>query len=151
MAIRKLKKITPVEHSKILEKLKELMERHEEVLFAFLYGSFVEGDFPYFCSDIDLAIYVDSQRVKEPAYVFEAQIEMEIYKELFPIGLYLVSIEALVINHAPYQFQVSILKQPYLMVKENEEIFTDFIEEASGRACAEGYIRRESLKEFLET
>ncbi|OGF55671.1 MAG: hypothetical protein A2Z21_01580 [Candidatus Fraserbacteria bacterium RBG_16_55_9] len=43
----------------IARQLKQFLERKPEVLFAFIYGSFVEGSF----RDIDVGVYLDESRV----------------------------------------------------------------------------------------
>lgn len=42
MAIRGLMKITEQEKEKIVEIIKELLLKHEEIIFPLLYGSFIE-------------------------------------------------------------------------------------------------------------
>jgi len=54
-------------------------------------------------------------------------------------------------NQAPYPFLVQLLKGKYLILKEDEEAFTDFMEEVGARAMANSFIRSESLRELLES
>ena len=131
-----------------------MLSHHEQIIFAFIFGSILFGsildlDTPGGHGDIDLAVYFDHvEDGKE--HVYSSKIEVEIFEHLDRSGLNVLPVEVLVLNHAPAHLQVQLLKQPYTLVKENEEIFTDFIEAAGSRAMANHYFRNESIRELLE-
>lgn len=151
MALRRLKKISDRDKSAILGELKAVLQAHDEVIFALLYGSMIDPVVPERYGDIDLAVYVKPERLKAPEYILESQIEVEAHKSLSAQGLNFPPVEVLIMNQAPYPFLVKLLKGKYVILKEDEEAFTDFIEEVGAKAMANSFIRLESLRELLES
>jgi len=150
MVIRRLKKISDNQKKAIIEALRVFLQTREEIGFAFLFGSLVNPVIPGKYGDIDLALYVRPEKLVPMDYVFESQMEAEVYSLLSQQGLNLLPIEALVINHAPYSFVSKMLKEGYFFLKENEEVFTDFVEEIGEKSMANYHIRSESLRELTE-
>lgn len=149
MAIRHLKKLSDLEKEKIIDLLKTFLQSHEEIVFALLYGSLVDPIIPGKYGDIDLALYVRPGGLMVPNYVFESRIEAEIYHLLSIQRLNFLPIEALVINHAPYSFLSKLFKGRYIILKEDEETLTDFIDEV-GKICMDNsHLRYESLGEVI--
>ncbi|MBM4330122.1 MAG: hypothetical protein FJ117_02660 [Deltaproteobacteria bacterium] len=148
MALRRLKKISDPDKIAILEELKALLQAHDEVIFALLYGSMIDPVVPEKYGDIDLAVYVKPERLNAPEYTLESQIEAEAYRSLSAKGLNFPPIEVLIMNQAPYPFLVKSLKGQYVILKEDEEAFTDFIEEVGAKAMANSFIRSESWREL---
>lgn len=150
MTLRRLKKIPDLQKSAIFEELKTLLENHEEVSFALLYGSIVVPEIPEMYGDIDLAMYVRPERLENPEYILESKIESEAYILLSQKGLEFPPVEALVINNAPYSFLAKLFKSKYIVLKEDEEVLTDFIDEVGRKSMMNSHLRTESLRELLE-
>ena len=150
VAIRRLKKLSEQEKTLILEELKNLLNANEEVVFALLYGSMVDPVEPGRYGDIDIALYVSPERLQTPEYKLESQFEAEAFTVLSAKGLNFPPIEVLIMNHAPYPFLVKLFKSPYTVLKENEEVMTDFIDEVGLRSMANNHFRLESIRELLE-
>ncbi len=53
--MKRLHKVSKKEREKIKNKIKELLEKEEDVLFAYLFGGFVRDDSFH---DIDIAVYI---------------------------------------------------------------------------------------------
>jgi len=145
-----LKKISDHDKALILEELKNLLNTHEEVIFALLYGSMVDPLMPERYGDIDIALFVNSQNLQSSEYILESQIEAQTSRILSAKGLDFPPIEVLIINNAPNSFLVKLFKSPYIVVKETEEVMTDFIEEIGKKSSADYHFRSEALRELLE-
>jgi predicted nucleotidyltransferase len=150
MAIRRLKRISDQDKGGILKELKALLYAHDEISFALLYGSMVNPVDPERYGDVDIAIYVKREHLQLPEFILESQIEAEAYRLLAAKDLNSPPIEISVINNAPCSFLVKLFKGRYIVLKENDEVLTDFIDEVGGRAMANSYLRSESLREMLE-
>jgi len=150
MAIRRLKRILEPEKEGIIEALKAFLQSREEIVFALLYGSLVNPEFPGKYGDIDIALYVRSEQLVAPNYVFESKIEAEAYHLLSSRGLGLLPVEVSLINHAPYPFIVKLFKGGYIILKEDEDVLTDFIDEIGRESMDNSHLRSESLRELLE-
>ena len=128
------------ELSKLLSQLKEGLEQKEEALFAYLYGSSLEGE-PF--RDIDLAIYPDSAKVpKERELSYELQLSADLYYELgFPIDIK-------VLNYAPLSFQMRVLKTGRVL-KDDLGKRIAYIEEVSSKYSDYSVFKR-SFEEELQ-
>ena len=64
--------VSNAEQRKVLSKLTDLLKRREEIVFAYVHGSFLKCNF----KDVDVAIYLN-----EPRDVFyEIELETELQK-----------------------------------------------------------------------
>lgn len=150
MAIRRLKELSESDKACVIEAIKALLQSHEEVLFALLYGSMVDPIVQEKYGDIDVAVYIKADRLKAAEYVLEAHLEAEAYRLLSASRLVFPPVEITILNNAPYPFLLSLFRNRYIVLKENEDVMTDFIEDVSGRALANSHLRKESLREVLE-
>lgn len=150
MAIRRLIELNQEEKKIIIEELKAFFKSRPEIIFALIYGSITEPGNSGKYGDVDLALYIKEDMLHRPEFIVEAHIEAEAYKFLSTRSLKFPPLEVIVINRAPYPFLVKLLKSNYLLIKENENIFTEFIEKVSGQALANSYFRSASLRELLE-
>jgi predicted nucleotidyltransferase len=150
MVLRRLKKISDPERALIVEELKNLLNNHEEVIFALLYGSMVDPVISERFGDIDIALYINSEKLQVSEYILESQMEAQISRVLSAKGLDFPPIEVLIINKAPTSFLVRLFKSPYIILKENEEVMTDFIDEIGQKSLANYHFRSEALRELVE-
>ncbi len=95
----------------IVGRIKEYLDKRKEVLFAYIFGSFVKSDE---FSDIDIALYVDGD--------FSLKYEFEIEDDLEAILK--IPVDVRVINNAPVSFSYGVLKDG-LLIKDND-IRSDF-------------------------
>jgi predicted nucleotidyltransferase len=150
MSFRPLKELTQNDKGLIIEELKAVLKRHEEIVFALLFGSLVNPPISGKYGDMDIALYVTPDSIRTAEYVLEARIEAEIYNALTPRGVSFPPPEVLILNNAPNHFQVGIFKGNYEVLKGEEGAITDFVEEIGGKSMANFHFRMESLREFLE-
>lgn len=150
MALRRLKRVSDQDKGAIIKVLTALLHAHDEVCFALLYGSMTDPVVPERYGDVDIAIYVKPGHLQSPEFILESQIEAEAYNLLSAKRLNFPPVEVSVINNAPYSFLVKLFKGPYILLKENDEVLTDFIDEVGGKSMANSYLRSESLRDLLE-
>ncbi len=149
MPIRPLRRISASEREAILEELKGFFHLQEDIVFALLYGSMVSPEIHEKYGDIDLAVYVKAERLKEPEHFLESKMEIDLFRRLVHKGFNPPPIEVLTLNHAPYSFSSKLLKGKYIILKEDEEALTDFIEEVGRRSMINHHLRFESLQEVI--
>lgn len=150
MAIRRLKRISDQDKGAIIKVLTALLHARDEVCFALLYGSMIDPVVQERYGDVDIGIYMKPEHLQFPEYILESQIEAEAYNLLSARGLNSPPVEVSVINNAPYSFLVKLFKGPYSLLKENDEVLTDFIDEVGEKSMANSYLRSESLRELVE-
>ncbi|CAB48943.1 type VII toxin-antitoxin system MntA family adenylyltransferase antitoxin [Pyrococcus abyssi] len=100
----------------IEEKLKKILEKHREVIFAYLHGSILETD--YF-RDIDVAVYVDESVKNYLKYEISLAVELE--KEIS------MEVDVRVLNDAPPAFRYRAIKGK-LLVSRDEKKRLNFVE-----------------------
>jgi len=149
MPLRRLKTLSDSDREILIEELRKFLYSHEEIIFALLYGSMVESEVPEKYGDIDLAIYIQPEKLREPEYVLESKIEVEAYKVLSMKGIDFPPLEVLVINNAPYYFLARLFKSKYIVLKADEEALTDFIDEVGTKSMVNLHLRSESLRELV--
>jgi len=88
--------LTEEEKEKIVKSLRESLMGHEEILFAYIHGSFLE-DGPF--RDVDVAVYVNSS--VHPFY------EEELEEELSRIVRFPVDVR--VLNNSPVAFRFHVI------------------------------------------
>ncbi len=94
------------EKLKILEKIREELERREEIKLAIVYGSFLKS---YSFRDIDIAVYVVTDRDLLD-YKFELEDELE-DKISYPVGI-------AILNEAPSWFVRKVLREGKVLVQK---------------------------------
>lgn len=129
-------KLADIEKEKIKNNLREIIQNKEEVVFAYLHGSFLENSF----SDIDLAFFV---RGIEDVLDYEISASIEIEKKIR------IPIDVKVLNHAPLSFKYEVTKGE-LLFSRDEEIRTGFIEKAWYEYLDFKPVEKEILIEMLE-
>ncbi|WCN29919.1 nucleotidyltransferase domain-containing protein [Thermococcus kodakarensis] len=103
----KIYDIPPQGREKIKVKIQEALMRREEVIFAYLHGSFIE-DRPF--RDIDVAVYV-----KEKLDIF---YEMTLEDELTELTGFPVDVR--VLNEAPITFRFKVIGGELLFSKDEK-------------------------------
>ena len=129
-------KLSGKEKEKIKKNLTEIIQNKEEVIFAYLHGSFLINGF----NDIDLAFFVSGI---EDILDYEISSSLEIEKQIhFPI-------DVKVLNNAPLGFKYEITKGE-LLFSRDEEIRTDFIEKTWHHYLDFRPIEKEILMDMME-
>jgi uncharacterized protein len=98
---------------------KEVMEKDEDVLFAYLYGSYVHHSI-HFESDIDVAVYLNPSNIKK--YIKKE----EELATLLIAQLHSDKIDLRILNISPFLLQYNILKEGILIFVRDEPERVDF-------------------------
>lgn len=113
----------------IIQIIKETLDADDRVLFAYLYGSFLEeGDLFY---DIDIAIYVKNHKNPHVIAVAVGENIVERLTESGIEGFVIDNFDVRVINDASYDFVIDILDKGLLIVSKDEQLRTSYIEHIS--------------------
>ncbi len=83
MKVTKRKTIDEKEKSRIIAELKKFLEQEDSIVFAYLYGSFNQGN--HF-NDIDVAVYIDDVDIAHQEKTFDYQLSLATRAELFIDG-----------------------------------------------------------------
>ena len=110
--------LSPEEKQRLRNLLALRLEEKEEILFAYVYGSFVQGPF----RDIDIGIFLqaDSSGAAAPLR-YEMALEQELEDALG------VPIDVRVLNAAPLPFAYSVLQTGEVLVSRDEKARCDFV------------------------
>jgi predicted nucleotidyltransferase len=98
--------------SVIRKKIVELLKGREEILFAYIHGSFLEGRF----RDVDVAIYLDLEGDLRYALNLEGELEEG-------VG---VPVDVRILNSAPLSFRFRVISQGILLFSRDEERRSNF-------------------------
>lgn len=105
--------ITDTEREKIKSEISHLLMNAEEIIYSYIHGSFLEGDF----RDVDVAVFLKDE---EKALQYELQLERKI-EDI--IGF---TADVRVLNHAPLHFRFSVIKNGVLLFSKDEKTRCDF-------------------------
>lgn len=130
------------DRQKIAEKIKKILFSEKEVVFAYVFGSFLDS--PSF-RDIDVGIYINNIAKEN---VFDKELEMA-KKISEACGLSVDYIDVKILNFAPSHFLNNIFKNGTLIFYKNKKRLSDRIEETSLNAIANEYFAYQSLKELV--
>lgn len=100
-----------------LEKIGEFLKNRDEVVFAYVFGSFVEGET---FNDIDLAVYVDESHPAAKDTFYDVKLSLQLEKILnYPVDVVLLNRANSIIV-----FRAS---QGILIKSSNEDLRVDFV------------------------
>ena len=96
------------------------LSREEAVLFAYLYGSFLE-ERPF--GDVDVATYVDPARLRNPDRIFDYGISLAAKMDLAISG---VTVDLRLLNVAPVPFRFNVITTGRVVFSRSEKERIDF-------------------------
>ena len=123
----------------IRERIKAYLRNRQDILFAYLHGSFFSGER---FRDIDLALYL-----KTP-FPSSLQAELEIEAELGK-AVKRYPIEIRILNNAPLSFRYNVLKHGEPIVVVDDDLRSDFMEATLSNYFDFAPFRKMYLKEAL--
>jgi uncharacterized protein len=123
----------------IMEKLVDYLEKRPNLLFAYVYGSFMTAER---FRDIDVAVYL---RQAPPAPL---QAELEIEAELANL-IKGYSVEMRLLNNAPLSFRYNVIKSGKPIVVVDDDARTEFEESTLNHYFDFSPFRKMYLKETL--
>jgi hypothetical protein len=101
----------------IIQKIKKIIQSHEEIIFAYLFGSFTEQEI---YNDLDLAIYCNENHPRVSDLFYDVSLSREIEKALQ------IPVDIIVLNHAPDRL-VYRASKGYLLKDKNQALRSDFL------------------------
>lgn len=107
--------ITNAEAAEIQDRVSHFLVQKGEIVFAYLHGSFLRGDF----RDIDIAIFL-TERGKREALEYELNLENEL-KDLTGF-----SSDVRALNYSPLSFRFNVMKNGTLLFSRDEGVRSDF-------------------------
>lgn len=102
-------KLSDEEKIKLLEKLRTMLEDSEDIAFAYVHGSFVEGSS---FRDLDVAIWI-----KKPSGFFNYVVNLSA-KASVEVG---VPVDLQVLNEAPLPFKNHVFTRGKVLFSRNED------------------------------
>ncbi|MBI3754901.1 MAG: nucleotidyltransferase domain-containing protein [Deltaproteobacteria bacterium] len=136
--------ISKTERDYITSLISNILNRDEEVVFAYLYGSFI-GDGPF--RDIDIFVYL---RNGEDPFADAVRIKERVSDALANAGFNKFAVDDIdvrVINDSPYDFAIDLLSDGLLIVDKDAELRTDYIEQVSDEYRVNYFILDEAYGE----
>jgi hypothetical protein len=126
----------------IIEKIKITLLKDNRVIFAYLFGSFLDG---LSFRDIDIGIYLKNIK-SENSSSYEIYLSKKISNNCrVPFDI----IDIKVLNFVPNSFLNSIFKYGKLLFTKDEELLSNLIEKTSLEAITNESISYQSLKELI--
>ncbi len=109
-------KLNEEERRKLIEDLRAKLEVYEDIVFAYVHGSFLRGRF----RDVDVAIWIRGGKVE--AFHYTVEVSSELSKE-FPVDLH-------VLNEAPVPFQYHVFTKGRLLFSRDERARSEAVDRA---------------------
>ncbi|MFN3739603.1 MAG: nucleotidyltransferase domain-containing protein [Thermodesulfovibrionales bacterium] len=129
--------MTPEE---IIQKVSTCLQKRQEVIFAYLFGSFIDPEMPGF-RDIDVGIFIkpySSNRAIE--------LEIELSEEIGKAIKRSYPVDVVVINELNPLFARKVITGKFLFTK-NEDLWIDFVVNTSMKADDMAPLFYQSFKE----
>lgn len=122
----------------IVEIVKQELQKHDEIVFAYLHGSFAEKDTFH---DIDIAVFL--KELPESKLGYELELETKLIQVIGRI------VDVRILNNAPLSFRYHVIKKgvPLLIRDDNERV--EFQEFTLSRYFDFAFFRAMYLKETL--
>mgnify|MGYP001565282341 CR=1 FL=1 len=130
------------DRQKITDKIKEILSADGRVVFAYVFGSFLDSKS---FRDIDVGIYFN-KILKEEVFNEEIKMAEKISKKC---ELSIDIIDAKILNFTPSHFLNNVFKNGTVLLSKNEKLLSSIIEETSLTAVANEFFAYQSLKELV--
>jgi len=131
----KVHTLSNIQKKEIIDKVIRILKKREEIVFAYLHGSFLTHDF----RDIDLAIYLTESK----DVLYEVKLGVELEKILkFPM-------DVRVLNSAPLTFRFKVIKDGLLLFSKDEKIRCNFEALTISEYHDFSYFRKKYRREVL--
>lgn len=131
-------KLSQEEKEKVKNNLVRLLSKNDEIIFAYLHGSFIDA---YWFRDIDIAVYLDEKKVNKRALDYELSLSVELEKTLK------LPVDIKILNYAPLSFRYKVTKGEKIL-SSNEEIRYKFLEDTWHRYLDFAPVENEFMNEM---
>ncbi len=138
-------KIASEKKEEIISAFKDKLEKYNEIIFAYIFGSFIDNETPFF-RDIDIGIYVKEDVVLQKQfidYAINLSLELESLFKRYPV-------DVVVMNNAPLSLLFKITQGELLFVRD-EGLWSDFVTKAWSLYHDHAITSREILKDMVST
>lgn len=115
MNITKKQSLTKKEKEKITKTISSYLQKHKEIVAAYLFGSYVKGQQ---FGDIDLGILVRNEPENLLEYEFEHEIKLEEQVN--------IAVDVRVLNKAPVSFVQNVIRHGQIIIDSKPNIRSDF-------------------------
>ncbi len=135
--------INAEDKGKTISAIKSALLQHEEIRFAYIYGSFVDPEMPFF-RDIDVGIYVDENIISPKQfmnYSINLSLEIESTIKKYPV-------DVVVLNNAPLSLAFRITQGELLFIRD-ENLWTDFATKTWSLYNDHAITSRHTLEEII--
>lgn len=135
--------ISGEDKKEIISVIKSNLLRHEEIIFAYIYGFFVKPEMPFF-RDIDVGIYLDEDKISAKHfidYAINISLEFESAVKMYPVDM-------VVLNSAPLSLAFKITQGELLFIRD-DDIWTDFVTMTWSRYHDHAITSRHILEEII--
>jgi len=128
----------------IEEIIKKTLYQRGDIVFAYLYGSFLDS--PSF-RDIDIGVHIRAAD-KNRTLDYEMEVAQSVSEAT---GMPFDIVEITVLNFAPNSFLNNVFSRGTLLFSKNNQLLADIIEDTSLDALANEHIASQSLRELIPT
>jgi predicted nucleotidyltransferase len=136
-------KIAPEKKEEIISAIKDRLEKYNEIIFAYIFGSFVDNETPFF-RDIDIGVYINKDVISEKKfidYAIKLSLELESLFKKYPV-------DVVIMNNAPLSLLSKITQGELLFVRD-ERLWIDFVTRAWSLYHDHAITSREILKDMV--
>ncbi len=117
------KALSPKQISELRQKIRTIINPHQEILLAYLYGSVVNGPFTSH-SDIDIGLYITPETLENRWYPIQLKNELENNLDLGFQPKHEIDIR--IINKASPKYQYSVIFQNPRILVRDDQVRVDF-------------------------
>ena len=111
-------KLSTEQKENVKKKLADILSFHEDVIFAYLLGSFLDqGSF----HDIDVAVYTAQEIGKDDVLDYEISLSLELARAVN------LPVDVKVIRYAPLGFKYEVIRSEVVFCRDDDTRF-DFVE-----------------------
>jgi len=118
-----------IEPENIFELIKNILYKDKDVIFAYIFGSFIDDS--EFFRDIDIAIYLSKV---EDKFLKDKELREKLSDEFSKKGFKdfsMDSFDIVFLNVVPFDFAMRIVEKGRLLFSKNEKIRRSYIEHIS--------------------
>ncbi len=134
------KNLSLKEKQSLLERISDLLNARECILFAYVFGSFVSEDG---FQDVDIGIFADIAKMEQSPLDFELSTEREIEAALC------MPVDVKIINSAPLSFVYNVLKRKIVVADKDGSFRADFEGAVYKKYFDFRHLRREYVREII--
>ena len=130
------------ERRRITETVKEVLRQDRNIVFAFLYGSFIDSAA---FRDIDVGVFV--RNVAASSFVDRQLTLSRQIEDALPMPL---CVDVKVINRAPLPFRFNVIRGELLLCRD-DEMLEEFMVSTARKYLDFAPVRRRYIKEAMES